>query len=168
MAGPFTEEVTMNGTTAVNTVASNIAFVDRIEVTEAGSQAGNVGTVRMHQGTGGAGGILGQIEIGDNESNWAHHYVADGKTARVTDIGMSVKGTCGGQVHIRKATPTVSNSVENTIDFVQRAEPGRSRVHSPRVPITVVGPARISLLVKPDSSASHDWNGGFAFYEENT
>ena len=81
MVGPFTETVTMNGTTPVNTVATDICFIEKLEVVTAGSNGGNAGTISLMSATAGGGVTVGTIVVGDNETNWCHHYVPSGKTA---------------------------------------------------------------------------------------
>lgn len=45
MAGPFTEDVVLNGLSPVNTVASNLCFIERIEVLTVGSSGNNGGVL---------------------------------------------------------------------------------------------------------------------------
>jgi hypothetical protein len=64
-AGPFTETVTLNGTTYVNTVATNICFIEQITVLTAGSTGSNVGILTLKAATGGGGTTIGTIAAGD-------------------------------------------------------------------------------------------------------
>lgn len=167
LEGPFTEDVTLNGTNAVNMVATDVAFVQRIDVLTAGAQKGNVGTIRMHASTGASGGVVGQIEAGDNETNWCHYYVPVQRRALLTDFVASIKGLCGGQLHIRKGTPLTADSVEHTIAPVILIPPGGPTHYAPRTPIAVVGPARIIMYAKAFHDGDLDWNAGFSLYEDN-
>jgi len=121
-AGPLTETVTLNGTTAVNTVATNIRFIEKMEVVTAGSGGVNAGTVSLFVSTAGGGGTVGTIgigslvpSVGDNKTLWAHHYVAAGLTAQfsvlVTGIQSGGSGT-NGTFFIRYMTPLVANAAE--------------------------------------------------------
>jgi len=120
--GPFTEIVTLNGTTAVNTVATDIRFIENIEVVTAGSTLSNVGTISLFGTTGGGGGTVGSIGVGtvisgvgDNRTLWAHHYIAVGYTAQmsVLVIGIQSGGSAtNGQFFVRSSQPLVANSAE--------------------------------------------------------
>lgn len=120
--GPLTETVTLNGTTAVNTVATNIRFIEKMEVVTAGSSLFNIGTITLFVSTAGAGGTIGTIGVGniitgvgDNQTFWAHHYVAAGFTAQlsVLVIGIQSGGSgTNGQFFVRSAQPLVANTAE--------------------------------------------------------
>lgn len=92
MAGPFTEDLTLNGTTPVDTVSSTICFIEKMEVLTVGSQLGNVGTIAMKSTTGGGGSNIGSIAPGDNQTQWCHHYVPAGKLAKILDVVGAIKG----------------------------------------------------------------------------
>lgn len=168
LAGPFTETVTLNGTTAVNTTATDICFIERMDVETVGSQLGNVGTISLMSTTGGGGSAVGSIAPGDNETNWVHHYIAAGKALRILSIYAHIRGVCGGTAHLRYATPTVSNTPEKTVAPVLRVSPGTQAHLELPMPLTLLGPGRAVLYARPDASASHDWLAGFNYFEENT
>jgi hypothetical protein len=121
-AGPLTETLTLNGTTPVNTVATDIRFIERIDVVTAGSSLANVGTISLFGSTAGAGGTVGSIGVGnvltgvgDNRTLWAHHYIAAGYTAQmsVLVIGIQSGGSAtNGQFFVRAAQPLVTNTAE--------------------------------------------------------
>lgn len=121
-AGPFTETLTLNGTTAVNTVASNIRFIEKMEVATVGSGGSNAGTITLYGSTGGTGGTVGTIGVGsllpgvgDNRTRWAHHYIATdwvGKTA-VLVVGIQSGGSgTSGKFYITTRHPLVPDSAE--------------------------------------------------------
>lgn len=121
-AGPLTETITLNGITAVNTVATNIRFIESIEVMTAGSSLANVGTISLFGSTAGGGGTVGTIGIGnilsgtgDNRTLWAHHYVATVYTVQlsVLVVGIQSGGSAtNGQFFIRSVQPLIANSAE--------------------------------------------------------
>lgn len=166
LAGPYTEEVTLNGTTAVNTVATDICYIERLDVSEVGSQLGNLGTISLMDTTGGGGSAIGSIAPGDNETNWVHHYVASDRICRVLSVQSHVKGAYGGSSHLRCATPTISNSPEKTVAPVLRVAPGMQSAVELPAPLVLTGPCRVVLYAKPDVSNSLDWLAGFNFIEE--
>lgn len=166
MVGPLTEDITLNGTTAVNTVSTTICYIESIIVLTVGSQLGNVGTITLFAATAGGGGAVGSILPGDNQTEWCHHYIPVNKTANIITFAGSIKGTFNGTLHLRRATPTVANTPEITIAPPILLTPGE---HHPAqffdAPITVAGPARVLLYVRPNNVASIDWQGAISYYE---
>lgn len=173
-AGPFTETVTMNGITAVNTTNTNICFIEKMVVSTVGSNASNVGTISIFTTTGGGGSAFGSIgvgnivsAVGDNRTLWSHHYVANGKTASILTISGGTNGNQSGVVFLRVATPTVSNSAEfqvtEAIATVSAA--GSSSVFRVAgAPLQITGPARITQYLVPNGSNT-TFYGGFEYSE---
>jgi len=60
-AGPFTETVSLNGTTPVNLVTTNKAVINNIVATAIGTGGGNVGTVTVMSGLNLTGGPVGRL-----------------------------------------------------------------------------------------------------------
>jgi len=120
--GPLFETVTLNGTTPVNTVATNIRFVEKLEVLTAGTSLVNVGTISLFGSTAGAGGTVGTIGIGnivtgvgDNVTLWAHHYIAAGYTAELAVLVVSAQSGGSGtsaKFFAKSKSPLVANSAE--------------------------------------------------------
>lgn len=121
-AGPFTTTVTLNGTTPVNTTATDIRFIEKMEVLTVGSGGANAGIITLFGGTAGGGGTVGTIgygtvlgATGDNRTLWSHHYVAVDRTAKFSVlVGGIQSGGSGtnGQFFIRAVNPLVANSAE--------------------------------------------------------
>lgn len=103
--GPNTETVTLNGTTAVNTVSTTICYIEGITVTSVGTGGSNAGILTLFVGTGGAGGTLGTINATENQDFWAHHYVATGKTCNVTGIAGQNTNSSNGSILTLRAKP---------------------------------------------------------------
>lgn len=80
-----TEDVTLNGTTKVNTVGTDIRFIEKFEVIE-GSLP--VGAIQLMTGTTGGATEFCGIAIGTETAFLCHHYVPAGKTAWVTGWGV--------------------------------------------------------------------------------
>ena len=167
--GGFTETVTMNGVTAVNTVATNICYIDRIIVLSVGSTKSNVGIISLKAATGGAGATIGTIAATDNRSFWSHYYIGTGKTFNLTGASVSHSGTTvgSGGLFIMRAVPLNNlTAVEQQIsDFIRLYGQSStfSRVYSS--PITVIGPARIVMYVTPETSSSTVYRASMDFYE---
>lgn len=79
-----TENVLMNGLTPVNTVATDIRFIESIEVIK-GTDA--VGALRLMTGLAGAGTEIAGIGVATSQTFMAHHYVPAGKQAYVIHWG---------------------------------------------------------------------------------
>lgn len=177
-AGPSTEVVTMNGTTAVNTVSTTICFIESLKVTSVGSGGANAGTITLFVGTAGAGGTIGTIGVatlagsvgGDNQTLWAHHYVPSGKTSSVASLSIGNNSTVvgGGATFLLKAQAIpFANNVELLISDLPRIFGQSSYI--PRTyptPLKVVGPAKITLYVQPESASSLDQHGAFDFFDQ--
>lgn len=161
--GPFTETVTLNGVTGVNTVATNIALIEKLEVVEVGSGGGNAGSIQLMTGLAGAGSVIGSINVGDNQTYWAHHYVPAGKKCSIADITVGSATVVGG------LTPNVLNPISTLIP--QRALDATTRHIAPNtykpyaVPILVDGPAIIFLNERPDAATASTTFAGFAWVQ---
>lgn len=79
ITGPLYETITLNGTSNVNSVATNIGLVEKIEVMTAGSTGNNVGIISMFGSVNGGGGTIATIAVTSRQTNYAHHYVPTGK-----------------------------------------------------------------------------------------
>jgi hypothetical protein len=161
------EVVTLNGATPVNTVATDICFIESMVIEDVGAVGGNVGNITLFVGLAGAGGAIGVILAGDNQTNWCQHYVAQGYTAYVTVIQADTKGASSGLVSIRATPLTAPAKAELTIAVQLRVPAGdESALGFSDVPLAVVGPARITLYVKQDAPGGvNTWYAGFGYYE---
>jgi hypothetical protein len=172
MTGPFTETVTLNGTTPVNTSNTNICFIEKMEVVSVGSNGSNIGIISLFVSTGGGGGTIGTISInniangrGDNQTIWAHHYVASGITMNLTSFMAGTNTNQGATTFIMNVDPTVTTSAEKMItDSIVFSANTSSVVRNFVVPLRIPGPARITLYVVPNGSNT-PFFGGFNFWE---
>jgi len=82
-----TEEVTLNGTTAVNTVATDIRFIEKFEVSQGAAAAG---AIKIMTTTEGGGTEFCGIGVGTYDAFLCHHYVPAGKKAWVLQWAASV------------------------------------------------------------------------------
>lgn len=166
MAGPFTEDITLNGTANVNTVATNIRFVESLRVMTAGSGGNNAGTITMFNATAGGGGVLGTIAVNDNQTNWCHHYIGLNKTFFLSQVVCGNQGASGGSLTVLNTFPTISNATDYVVIPQVRTIPGATTSLDFESPIRVSGPARVLLQIKQDSgSGTNNWFAGFAYQE---
>ena len=168
-AGPFEETITLNGTTAVNTVATNICFIEHIEVLTVGSGAVAAGTISLKAATGGGGATIWSIATGALQTFGAHHYVATGKTCNITGVSTGHNGTVVGSgaiYFLRSRSIGVANAaVRQVSDFVRLYGQSSTATRVYQSPIKVVGPAFLELTVTPESSSALVYRGAFDFFE---
>ena len=168
-AGPYTETVVLNGTTPVNTVASNICYIEKMEVLTAGSGGVNAGTINLKAATGGGGVTVGSIVIGDNKTFWAHHYVPAGKTCYITSYWVGHNGTVvgsGGLFTVKSLNELVDNAA-----WIQL--PGMIRLYGQSSTITrnygtaqpITGPSLIRLYVFTEASSSLIFRAAIDYYD---
>lgn len=169
-AGPYTEDLTLNGTTGVNTVATNICYIEKIEVLTAGSGGSNAGIITLYSAINKGGVAIGTVAIGDNRTFWAHHYIPTGKVLHITSMCLGHNGTTtgsGGLFHLRAKALDVANAIDNQIsDYVRLYGQSSTVTRSYGTPIKVSGPARVSALVLPESSSSVIYRAAFDYYED--
>lgn len=168
-AGPFTETLTLNGTTGVNTVSTTICFIENIEVLTVGSTGSNVGIITLYSAVAKGGVAIWTIAATDNQTFGAHHYVPTGKTCNITGMSCSHNGTTvgSGGLFVLKAK-SLSNAAAAEVqvsDFVRLYGQSSTfgRVYSS--PIQVVGPARVIAYVKPETASSTVYRAAFDFFE---
>jgi len=167
LAGPFTVTLTLNGTTAVNTGVTDIRFIESIKIKTVGSNGSNVGIITLFGSTGGGGGTVGTIAAADNQTFWAHHYIAVSKTASLRTFLNGVRGgNQGGGFHGRKINPLLANDVEIQITDELRVAAGSSSVlRTYDSPITIVGPSKFTVFVFPEGSNTLTWHSSFDMVE---
>lgn len=166
LLGPFTETITLNGTTPVNTVSSTICFIEKIEVITVGNQLSNVGTITLKAAAAGGGATIGTIPAGDGITNWCHHYVGINKIMQLISVIASIHGSASGAIEVHKTIPTDITRPELTIAPKIRIDAGDSDKLDFEVPILIIGPALVLVYGRSDSaSGSLDWSVGMGYYE---
>lgn len=168
-AGPFTEVLTLNGTARVNTVATNICFIEQIEILTAGSGGVNAGIITLYTVPTSGGTAIGTIAASDNQTFWAHHYVATSKTCNITGISCGHNGTTvgsGALFTLNAKSLSLANSVESQVsDFVRLYGQTSTFARTYSSPIKVLGPARLQMYVTPETASSTIYRGAFDFFE---
>lgn len=168
-AGPFTEVVTLNGITAVNTVATNICFIEKIQVTTVGSNASNVGIISLKAATAGGGATIWTIAAADNQTFGAHHYIPTGKTCNITGVSSGHNGTTvgSGALFVLKSLPIgVANAVEVQVtDFIRLYGQSSTFSRAYTSPVKVTGPARLISYVSPETTSSTIYRSAFDYFE---
>jgi hypothetical protein len=168
-AGPFTEVITLNGTTAVNTVSTTICFIEKIQVTRVGSGAVNAGIITLNATTGGLGAVIWTIAAGDNQTFGCHHYVPTGKVCNVTGIDVSHNGTTvgsGGVFVMNAFSIGVTGAVDLQVsDFIRLYGQSSSFERSYGSPIKITGPSRLTVYVTPETASATTYRASVDFFE---
>ena len=126
--GPYEETVILNGTTPVNTVATDIRFIEFLYCPTVGSTGNNQGTITLFGSIAGGGGTVGTIGrgnivtgVGDMRTLWCHHYsplnTICAFSTLVAGIQSGGSGTYG-RFFLRVAKPLVPNGAEVQIGDV--------------------------------------------------
>jgi len=169
-AGPNTETVTMNGTTAVNTTNTDICYIEKLEVVSVGSTGSNVGTITLKAATGGTGATIITINATDNRTFTAIHYVASGKTCYITgvNVGSNSSGIAQGGLYTLRAQDlnSTTNPDKQISDFLYLFGQSSGLTRNYDTPIQIPGPARVMLWVNPFSNNTVTFGGGFDFYDQ--
>lgn len=151
--GPFTEIVDMNGTTPVNTTATDIAFIEEMQVVQVGANGGNTGTIFLYIGLAGAGGAYASIAPEDNITYWCHHYVPPDMHCYITMIAGSATAVAG-RFSLQYVNPIAGQTAPQiSPDAVIRYSTYEtSRAYN--MPIHIEGPAIVFLNGKADSTTA--------------
>lgn len=169
-----TETLTLNGTTAVNTVATDICFIEKIEVLTVGSNGANAGVISLYTGTNGAGTVFASIDVAvsgtvvgqDNQTYYAHHYVLASKTCYIISFDCGTQGNQNAESFLSASDPTNINSPEKQISASTTVGLNAAQaVHPIELTIKVVGPAHIVMNVIPAGNGTK-YFGSFDFWEE--
>jgi hypothetical protein len=168
--GPFTETVTLNGTTPVNTVSTTICYVEKLKVLTVGSGGQAAGNIQLRAGTAGAGATIKQISTGDNQSFDAVHYVASGTRTYVTGISCSHNGTTVGSGAVfrlrQKPLDNAAAPLIQVSDFVRLYGQSSTFSRVYQSPIIVDGPAKLELWMAPETTSSTIYRGSFDYFRK--
>lgn len=158
MSGLLSTTITLNGTTAVNTTATDIQFIESIVVTTCGSSLANVGTISLFSGIAGTGSAFASIVIGDNSTFYAHHYVPTGFNCYVMKHTGSGTLSSGRTYMVQMGDPRTVSPILQVGDIISHLA-GGSEDHDYDVPLVVPGPNLIVARENPNASTS----GNFAY-----
>lgn len=171
-SGPKYDYVSMGGLTPVNTNATDICYIEKMEVVNAGSYTTNIGNILLKTSVNGTGSNIGSINGSAGQTFWAHHYVASGSTCYITGMfGGKQNNTSAGSggTFIAMAQPIgtlVSGTVnEQVTDFLSAYGQANGLPRSYATPIQVPGPARIQVRVLPESALTTTYLASLDFYE---
>lgn len=165
MNGPYVEDLYLTGTTAVNTVNTNIQFVEHIRCTLVGTNGGNAGNINMFATSSGAGGIVAQIPASDGKTYYAHHYVRPNSVFSMKSLFVNTTA-CAGNASIRFVNPFITGSFENQAGTAVRVLPGGPGCQfALGNELQFVGPGRVTVYVSPDAMLSTTYFVNFSWEE---
>lgn len=161
-----TEIITLNGTTAVNTVGTDIAFVESLQVMSVGTQGGgNVGTIQLWTNTGGTGPIWASIAASDNVTYYAHHYVPTGVTCYIINAHGGSTATAGAFTLNRSGNPLTVTSPQVGVGGTFPYLAAGSEDHNYRIPIPIIGPDFVWLVTRPNTATASTSYGTFEYVQ---
>lgn len=160
-----TETITLNGTTAVATVNTDIAYVESMVVTSVGSNGGNVGAITLFTNNAGGGTAWASIAASDNQTFYAHHYVPAGQTCYI--LALNVGATVvAGQVNINVIQdPSNPNAPQLQRGMTVVHGAANSWSYEFRVPLGIPGPALIWLVERPVAATASTAVAGFEYLQ---
>lgn len=160
ITGPFSETVSLNGTTAVATTATNIALVERLEVTDAGSGGVAAGTISLYDDDAGAGSVFGSIAAGEVRTHWAHHYVPSNRACEVTDLECLGGDTTTALVELVSMPP---GGVEQPLTGQYGTTSTLAR--DEKIGVLIPGPARVEAQVTPGGAGAQTTRASFGYVD---
>lgn len=144
--GPFTETVTMNGTTPVNTVATNICYVEDMQVVTVGSATSNNGTITLKTATGGGGSNFVQMAAFDNSLYAGRHYVPPGKKCMVMTLGAAGSASYSLFTRITNMTSGTTAARDQRHFFSRVPAVTGVNFDFSNVPLILTGPAKFEIF----------------------
>jgi hypothetical protein len=164
--GPYTETITLNGVSYVNTSNSDICFIESIVVVTAGSGGSNAGTLTLKAAAAGAGATIATVTIGDNRTYWTQHYVPLGKTCYITDFHAAASlnaASAGALVWIEKFPLSgFRTPISGRHHFIGNIG---STIAQYTVPIAVEGPARLNVWATTEGTADNNLYASLIYFE---
>lgn len=165
--GPKTVDIVLNGTTPVNTVVTDIFYVNSIEVigTVANHTQTNVGTITLFAAVAGGGAALGTIAVGANRTFWAHHYFGVSMRVLIGSVSGSAKGN-SVNFFLRAWNGASTNTAERQISPVLRST-GAQETMPLDSPLVLDFPSGglVTMYAQADSTTAATAYGSFSYYE---
>jgi len=165
MASLQSETVTLNGTTAVNTVTTSLALIENIVVGSVGSGGGNAGTLQIFTATAGGGSVWGSVAASDNQTFWAHHYVPSGVTCYILNFSAGATVVAGQCNLNHSGNPLGANIPQLQIGTTIMHVGAGTWDHTFEVPLGVPGPDLVWLTERPVAATASTAVAGFEYMQ---
>ena len=147
------DTVTLNGTTAVNTNATDIQFIESMVVATSGTDVTNDGAITMFTGTAGGGSAMAVINALDSSTFYAHHYVPAGVSCYIIKHTGCGTLAAGRTLMVHVGDPRSTNPTIQVGDIIIHLA-GGSEDHQYEVPLVIAGPDRIIMRENPIATAA--------------
>jgi len=169
IAGPFVETVTMNGTSAVATVATNIALIEKLEAMTAGAGGVAAGAITLYSANDGTGTAIAQIATGTVRTFLGHHYVPSDRRASITDLELLGGDAAAALIEIKRLTYPSSGVVEQTVTgpFSTTSALPREVTFLDQQHAIFPGPCRLRLLVTPGNGNAQTTRASFGYVDRS-
>lgn len=160
-----TESVTLNGTVAVATVASDIAYVESITVTSVGSGGVSAGTITSHSNNSGGGTTVASIVAGEMQTFYAHHYVPASKTCYLLNLGAG--GTVvAGKFNFSFQDLTATTNPNTPVGGLPFIHPAAQYFNQPfQAPLAVATSNIITVIETPIAATANVTWAGFEYIQ---
>jgi hypothetical protein len=160
-----TETIALNGTTPVNTVGTDVFYIESMVVATVGSGGQNAGVISLFTQVAGGGTAIGTIKAGDNQTMWAHHYVAANQSCYILKFVGGATGAVGFTWILAQDLSVAGKPlIQIGLSLVHLA--GSSEEHQFSVPLTVKGPAYIQMNEFPTTAvAGNIVQAGFEYVQ---
>lgn len=135
------DTITLNGTAAVNTTATDIQFIEKIVCATTGVDVTNDGNIQLFTGLAGTGSVMAQINTGDSQTFYAHHYVPTGVTCYILKAEGAGTLTTGRSFLHRTGDPRLPGTLPLLqIGDITVHSAGFEEDHEYHVPLVIPGP----------------------------
>jgi hypothetical protein len=162
----YTEDIYTNGTTAVNTVGTNIQFIEDMQVIK-GTTA--VGAIKLMTGTNGSGTEIAGIGSATTQAFFCHHYIPAGKRAWILGWGVvsnnQTNVKLNGEVIINGNTVPTILDLDN-LDNGGLTAPNRIQMSRNLLGVMVSGQTQVNITVVPAQTTSTIIRGYIDIFED--
>lgn len=158
------ETVLLNGATAVNTVGTDIHYIESLVVTAVGTGGINAGVINLMTATAGGGSVIWSIAIGDQQTWGAHHYVPAGVTCYVFTLNTGGSAVAGTSSIIHTPSLQTPNAPTTQVG-VSVVHPVGQWDHEFLCPIVCPGPDLVYIIDQPAASTANRTVAGFEYLQ---
>lgn len=170
LSGVKEEIVALNGTTPVNTVATDICYIEKMDVIETASAGLAAGNILLKAAVAGGGATVAQINALDVRTRYMHHYIGVGRTCNLKMISAScITSDFFIDGLVRKMSLPAGNPfyafdpVASSLHVDPNSPPSQLWFEDP---VQMFGPAKIEFFAKSNAVIGGGTiHADFTFYE---
>lgn len=165
VTGPFSEIVTMNGTTAVPLVATNVCFIERMDAVSVGSNNNAAGDITLYANNDGTGTAIAVLAASDNQTFLGHHYVATGARCKILDVQVQGGDAAASLIFVKRQALPAANQPDAVL-LGPYSTSASLPVAAPTPGTMIAGPCRVRLIVIPPNNNAQTTVGSFGYVDE--